>query len=68
MPDYIHATVFTNLDPKLHNTPKHFEVKFPAMPQVGHIVEWDGRSCHICQISWVMNGMGVMQLHVEINK
>lgn len=69
MPDYISATVFTNLDPKTRNTPQQFHAIFPAVPQIGHVVEWDDRRCHICDISWKLDySNGHMKLMVEINK
>ena len=68
MTDYIHATVFTNLDPRFLSTPKHFTAKFPGMPQVGQTVIWDERRCRIIDLTWVLNGMGIMELKVEINK
>lgn len=68
MTEYINAIVFTNLDSKVHNTPKQFAAKFPVMPQVGHIVKWDGRRCHIVNIAWILNDQGIMELQVEINK
>ena len=68
MSEYIHAQVFTNLDPKNGRSPQNFFAKFPAMPQAGQTVIWDQRRCHIVDLTWELNGMGIMELKVEINK
>lgn len=67
MPDYITATVFTNLDPKHNSTPRNFQAKFPCMPQLGNTVLWDDRRCRIIDICWHQEGL-LMQPIIEINK